>query len=863
MKKFLIKNYKNIGIEKEVSIDLPEHGGLSVIIGENNAGKSNVLKAIESLGNSYLDKEDYPNYTFYDFSPNEESSLTPTIGYYTDDKVENKKDSVKTRLPDAKWTRKYEVLETNGLLDSFKDKTYAVCFNKKTMDAMTTYADESAYSIVEELNNLIKEKNSQVFACYIKANGNEYTKIGTISLYFPGISKIYHCKADNTKNKEVLECYRVAEADNFPAGYTQKVVYIPAKFSFFENIDEAICAANDWAESAIELKAALKTIMPNQSEPEKEIKDKQKGNCLIELSLKDGNISLRSDDEQSAEAIEIFNNYFSNLWKSLDMLDNDSLSRDYYSDFKNKNEIINAIKTNYYNFVKDYNLAYFDDFLQKKMKKESSYRSSYLSSIFKNVKISLDDRIKILNIKNLIPRITYYDNKDIVDNDLKTKPDELDKNSFFCNFFTKIGISPENIKKAYQKHSERSKNSSSNILIVAKNEVDKKIMENLTEPFNELYYGKNLGTRYNFSISLEEDSIQLIITKDGDPLALALKEQSVGFRKFFSMFFKFVYQGSFGIGDVVLIDEIETHLSIPVQRELRSFLKSFGERNGINFIVTTHSNYILDVRHLDEVKIVKPCADGKGSTVINDFSAIADNEADTLAEIKRSLGIGAISLLDRRDRPIFVEGITDYAYLTAMYSLYEDIKKDAPKLLFLPICGLGRFDKTTFDPKVIKPTSDQRAIKASLLSLARAIKEEDAFLLVDGDRAGSAMAELAKNDDNFTVFELKEVPALSKMKDIEDLFSQESYENYNMKTKSHIVASTFKCDVRLGRYNPTTSERNNFFALFDYLVTFCGEADRNTNIEQKDDKDVEIAFDADTGESYPVFGFRPASGLFY
>jgi hypothetical protein len=852
MKKFLIKNYKNIGIEKEVSIDLPEHGGLSVIIGENNAGKSNVLKAIESLGNSYLDKEDYPNYTFYDFSPNEESSLTPTIGYYTDDKVvESKKDSVKTRLPDAKWTRKYEVLETNGLLDSFKDKTYAVCFNKKTMDAMTTYADESAYSIVEELNNLIKEKNSQVFACYIKANGNEYTKIGTISLYFPGISKIYHCKADNTKNREVFECYRVAEGDNFPAGYTQKVVCVPADFTFFEDVNDAINAKLD---NALELKTALKTIMPNQSEPEYESKDEQKGNCLIELSLKDGNISLRSDDEQSLEAIEIFNNYFSNLWESLGKLDNNILSREYYSMLKNKDEIVNLIKNKYDNFIKDYNLAHFDDFLENIKSK-----SSYLSSIFKNVKVSLDDRIRIPNIKNLIPRITYYDNKDIVDSDLKTKPDELDKNSFFCNFFNKIGISSEKIKKAYEKHSERSKNSSSNILIVAKNEVDKKIMENLTEPFNELYYGKNLGTRYNFSISLEEDSIQLIITKDGDPLALALKEQSVGFRKFFSMFFKFVYQGSFGIGDVILIDEIETHLSIPVQRELRSFLKSFGERNGINFIVTTHSNYILDVRHLDEVKIVKPCADGKGSTVINDFSAIADNEADTLAEIKRSLGVGAISLLDRRDRPIFVEGITDYAYLTAMYSIYKNIKRDVPKLLFLPICGLGRFDKTTFDPKVIKPTSDQKAIKASLLSLAKAIKEEDAFLLVDGDRAGSAMAELAKNDDNFTVFELKEVPALSKMKDIEDLFSQESYENYNMKTKSHIVASTFKSDVRLGRYNPTVSERNNFFALFDYLVTFCGKSDKK-DIEIED---VEIAFNPETGKSYPLFGFRPASGLFY
>ena len=100
------------------------------------------------------------------------------------------------------------------------------------------------------------------------------------------------------------------------------------------------------------------------------------------------------------------------------------------------------------------------------------------------------------------------------------------------------------------------------------------------------------------------------------------------------------------------------------------------------------------------------------------------------------------------------------------------------------------------------------------------------------------------------------------MKDIEDLFSQESYENYNMKTKSHIVASTFKSDVRLGRYNPTTSERNNFFALFDYLVAFCGESDRNTNIEQKDrhnkkqdedDEVFEVGINPSTGETYPIF----------
>ena len=47
MKKFLIKNYKNIGIEKEVSIDLPEHGGLSVIIGETMQASRMFLRLLK------------------------------------------------------------------------------------------------------------------------------------------------------------------------------------------------------------------------------------------------------------------------------------------------------------------------------------------------------------------------------------------------------------------------------------------------------------------------------------------------------------------------------------------------------------------------------------------------------------------------------------------------------------------------------------------------------------------------------------------------------------------------------------------------------------------------------------------------
>lgn len=64
MRKFIIKNYKNIGVEKEVSLNLPTNGGLCVILGENNAGKSNVLGALRAFGEATLAQSDIPNYSF-------------------------------------------------------------------------------------------------------------------------------------------------------------------------------------------------------------------------------------------------------------------------------------------------------------------------------------------------------------------------------------------------------------------------------------------------------------------------------------------------------------------------------------------------------------------------------------------------------------------------------------------------------------------------------------------------------------------------------------------------------------------------------------------------------------------------------
>lgn len=315
--------------------------------------------------------------------------------------------------------------------------------------------------------------------------------------------------------------------------------------------------------------------------------------------------------------------------------------------------------------------------------------------------------------------------------------------------------------------------------------------------------------------------------KNGNIITLA--QQSVGFKWFFNFFFSFLYSNELKAGDIVLMDEPEIHLSVPGRRDLRKFIKKFARDTGITFICTTHNPSFADIDYLDELRIIKHNKDGIGVKIQSDFSAVGDVEVDTLDSIVNSFGI-LRSDLTREHKIIFVEGITDYNYLTAFKLLYNKDKKENEKLnlVFLPIGGLGKYDVQMLD-------------KLCKLAKMKMGKDNLTVVLVDNDGGGEKFNDLCskeKFNNKVKIIQLMESGELKiKMykndnladkngnkivNEIENLFSPKDIEKYLdiLKSKSVRESSIFKkiiFELEEEDNKPSKETIENFNILLEYL----------------------------------------------
>ncbi|GAA7109517.1 hypothetical protein Kyoto59B_00420 [Helicobacter pylori] len=306
--------------------------------------------------------------------------------------------------------------------------------------------------------------------------------------------------------------------------------------------------------------------------------------------------------------------------------------------------------------------------------------------------------------------------------------------------------------------------------------------------------------------------------KSDNQKPIILSQQSTGFQWAFNFMFGFLYNVgsnfSFNKNIIYVMDEPTAHLSVPGRREFRKILKKYAHQHNTTFVLATHDPFLVDTDHLDEIRIVEKKEEG--SAIENTFNYSLKNDAnrnsDALDKIKRSLGVSQnVFHNPQKHRIIFVEGTTDYCYLSAfkLYFNEREFKNDPISFTFLPISGLK--DNQTNMQKTIQKLHEL---------------DNDPIVLIDDDRKDGSDPQKAKSEqfkraneempDPITILQLSSCD--ENFKQIEDCFSANDKEKY-AKNKCKELSMAFKARLLYSGKDDVVDKdtKNNFKKLFKWI----------------------------------------------
>lgn len=150
------------------------------------------------------------------------------------------------------------------------------------------------------------------------------------------------------------------------------------------------------------------------------------------------------------------------------------------------------------------------------------------------------------------------------------------------------------------------------------------------------------------------------------------KQRSSGFQWFFSFLAAFS-EFEDKQETIVLLDEPALSLHGKAQGD---FLRFINERLAVSspVIYTTHSPFMVEMGHLERVRIVEDRGPPTGSVVSKDALA---NDPDSLFPLQAALGYDIAQSLFIGPNNLVVEGTSDFIYLTIMSQISSQKKKTA------------------------------------------------------------------------------------------------------------------------------------------------------------------------------------------
>ncbi|GAA9542901.1 hypothetical protein HpBTM48_04150 [Helicobacter pylori] len=475
---------------------------------------------------------------------------------------------------------------------------------------------------------------------------------------------------------------------------------------------------------------------------------------------------------------------------------------------------------------------------------------------FQGLRNMVNFPLKDHSLDEFVPTMKEYKELKITDNDLKTElfinsdyssPSEFKTDWFFRNsLFRKIDFHPINIEakgeynnNVWQLEFFNDKSSLlfkvnfteilENIAEILEYNMQSRIDSLIAKEFNELLaiaqddhqdnYQLKIRVWHNNKFFREKCTaykIKLEIydcRKSDNQKPIILSQQSTGFQWAFNFMFGFLYNVgsnfSFNKNIIYVMDEPAAHLSVLARKEFRKFLKEYAHKHNTTFVLATHDPFLVDTDHLDEIRIVEKKEEG--SAIENTFKYPLNNaskDSDALYHIKRSLGVSQnVFHNPQKHRIIFVEGTTDYCYLSAfkLYFNEREFKNDPIPFTFLPISGLK--DNQTNMQKTIQKLHEL---------------DNDPIILIDDDRRSknkfSEQFKKANEEmpDPITILQLSSCD--ENFKQIEDCFSTNDKEKY-AKNKRMELAMAFKTRLLYSEKDDVVSEetKKNFLKLFEWI----------------------------------------------
>jgi len=161
--------------------------------------------------------------------------------------------------------------------------------------------------------------------------------------------------------------------------------------------------------------------------------------------------------------------------------------------------------------------------------------------------------------------------------------------------------------------------------------------------------------QHRFRYQVDGAFFRVWVSDNLDPSEIELDQRSRGMQYFFSFYLVFLVEAK-GVhrDSILLLDEPGLHVHGTAQQKIVKFLENLAKQNQL--LYSTHSPFMIDGDHLENVRVVYEGEDGTASV----SEDVWPRDEDSLFPLQAGLGYSLAQTLFYSKKQVVVEGLTDY-----------------------------------------------------------------------------------------------------------------------------------------------------------------------------------------------------------